>query len=229
MQLKEHYTNMWNKALLHFESNAFEYDTLIDSVKDYRFGVTLIAKPSIETQREIKKMLNDLRQIEPDQYYYPADDVHVTILSIISCYDGFKLSHINIDDYTDVIRESVRNIHSFPIMFEGVTASPSCIMTQGYASNEIEKIRNNLRDNFKNSNLETSIDKRYQIHTAHSTVVRFRNPVKNVYTFLEKIKQYRHHYFGTTEIQELEFVFNDWYQRHLDEHVLARFELPFGE
>src|SRR6478735_2991251 len=99
MQLKEHYTNMWNEALLHFESNAFEYDTLIDSVKDYRFGVTLIAKPSIETQREIKKMLNDLRQTEPDQYYYPADDVHVTILSIISCYDGFKLSHIDIDAY----------------------------------------------------------------------------------------------------------------------------------
>ncbi|QEC67401.1 mutarotase [Panacibacter ginsenosidivorans] len=226
MQLKEHYTNMWNEAFHHFERNMFEYDTLIDSVKDYRFGVTLIAKPSIETQLEITKMLNDLRQTEPDQYYYPLDDVHVTILSIISCYDGFKLSNINTDAYIDVIRKSLKNIHSFPIMFEGITASPACIMIQGYAGDEIEKIRNNLRDNFKNCNLETSIDKRYQIHTAHSTVVRFRHPIKNSNAFLEKIKQYRHHYFGTTEVQELEFVFNDWYQRHLDEHILARFKLP---
>lgn len=48
MQLKEHYTNMWDCALQRFESNAFEYDSLIDSVKDYRFGVTLVARPSGE-------------------------------------------------------------------------------------------------------------------------------------------------------------------------------------
>ena len=226
MNLQEHYTNMWNNALQHFERNAFEYDFLIDSVKDYRFGVTLVAKPSTETQHEIAKMLCDLQLSEPEQYYYPLADFHITILSIISCYDGFKLSNIDINAYTNVIRKSLRNIRSFPIMFEGITASPACIIIQGFAGDEIEKLRNNLRDNFRNTSLETSIDKRYQIHTAHSTVVRFRHALKDRYTFIEKIKRYRNFYFGTTEVQELKFVFNDWYQRHLDEHELAKFELP---
>jgi len=111
-------------------------------------------------------------------------------------------------------------------MFEGITASPSCIMVQGFAGDEIEKIRNNLRENFRQTCLETSIDKRYQIHTAHSTVVRFKSKIKHAAAYIEKIKKYRSYYFGTAEIQQLEFVFNDWYQRHLDNHVLAKFELP---
>jgi len=226
MQLKEHYTSMWNDALEQFANNAFEYDSLIDSVKDYRFGVSLVAKLSAEVKQETMKMLEDLRKTEPEQYYYPVADQHVTILSIISCYDGFKLSNINIQEYTDVIGRSLKNIRSFPIMFEGITASPSCIMIQGFACDEIEKIRNSLRENFKDTHLETSIDKRYQIHTAHSTVVRFKNPVKHPAEYIEKIKRYRYHYFGTVEVNTLDFVFNDWYQRHLDEHVLARFELP---
>lgn len=226
MQLKEHYTIMWSNALEQFENNAFQYDSLIDSVKDYRFGITLVAKPSPEVEKEIMKMLADLRQTEPEQYYYPAADQHVTILSIISCYDGFKLSSINVEDYIKVIVSSLKNIRSFPIMFEGITASPSCIMVQGYAGDEMEKIRNNLRYNFKQTSLETSIDKRYQIHTAHSTVVRFKSPINHCAAYIEKIKQYRNYYFGTTEVQQLEFVFNDWYQRHLNEHILAKFELP---
>lgn len=226
MQLKEHYTNMWHYALQRFASNAFEYDSLIDSVKDYRFGVTLVARPPGEVQREAMKMLAELREIEPEQYYYPAVDQHVTVLSIISCYDGFKLSNIRIKDYVDVICNSLTNIHSFPIRFEGITASPACIMIQGFPGIEIEIIRDNLRENFKHTNLETSIDKRYQIHTAHATVVRFKKALKHPAEFIQRIKKYRDYYFGTTEIQELEFVFNDWYQRHLSEHVLAKFGLP---
>jgi len=226
MQLTEHYTNMWNDALERFHNNAFEYDSLIDSVKDYRFGVTLVTKPSPLVTQNVMGMLQDIMQTEPDQYYYPAEDQHVTVLSIISCYDGFKLKNINVQDYIDVIESSLKNVHSFPIRFEGITASPSCIMIQGFAGGEIEKIRNSLRENFKQTYLESSIDKRYQIHTAHATVIRFKTPLTHPAFFVEKIKKYRNYYFGTTEVQQLQFVFNDWYQRHLSEHELAKFELP---
>ncbi|CAN5787333.1 hypothetical protein BH10BAC2_BH10BAC2_49200 [soil metagenome] len=226
MQLNVHYTNMWNNALEKFYANAFEHDSLIGSVKDYRFGITLVATPSTEVKLEAAKMLAELMEIEPDQYYYPAADQHVTVLSIISCYDGFKLRNINIQDYAYVICSSLKNICSFPIRFEGITASPACIMIQGFPGNEIELLRENLRENFKHTNLETSIDKRYQIHTAHSTVVRFKKALNHPVAFIEKIKKYRNYYFGVTEIQEVKFVFNDWYQRHLSEHILAKFELP---
>lgn len=226
MQLNAHYTNMWNNALEKFYANAFEYDPLIDSVKDYRFGVTLVARPSAQVKLEATKMLLELMEIEPDQYYYPTDDQHVTVLSIISCYNGFKLSNINVKDYADVICNSLKSVRSFPIRFEGITASPACIMIQGFPGSEIEVLRDNLRENFKHTNLETSIDKRYQIHTAHSTVVRFKKTLNHPAAFIEKIKKYRNYYFGVTEIQEMEFVFNDWYQRHLSEHVLSKFALP---
>ncbi|MBG9375171.1 mutarotase [Panacibacter sp. DH6] len=226
MQLKEHYTNLWNNALSKFEANAFEFDTLIDSVKDHRFGVTLVAKPSGNVKKNIHQMLLDLRAIEPGQYYYPTPDIHVTVLSIISCYNGFKLASIHARDYIAIIKKSLHGITSFPVFFEGITASPSCIMVQGFAGNEIENLRNNLRSNFKNTDLESSIDKRYQIHTAHATVIRFRHALQQPQKFVERLKYYRNFHFGVTEVQEVSFVFNDWYQRHLDEHVLATFSLP---
>lgn len=216
---------MWQTALEKFESNHFEYDSLIDSVKDFRFGLSIVAKLSPAVENEVMKMLADLRMEEPDQYYYPRADMHITILSIISCYDGFKLGHINVGDYSNIIRRSLADAHAFPVRFEGVTASPSCIMIQGYPDKEIEVIRNNLREEFKHSSLETSIDIRYQIHTAHTTVVRFKTALKEPSLFIKKIKKYRSHYFGTSKICQLEFVFNDWYQRHLNEHILAGFDL----
>ena len=82
-----------------------------------------------------------------------------------------------------------------------------------------------MRINFKKTTLETSIDKRYQIHTAHSTVVRFKNPLKHSSAYVEKLKKYRDYYFGITEVNQLQFVFNDWYQRHLSDHTLATFDL----
>ena len=226
MQLKEHYTNLWNNALAKFEANAFEFDALIDAVNDHRFGVTLVAKPSENVRKQIHNMLLDLRAIEPAQYYYPSADIHVTVLSIISCYNGFKLTNIKVEDYVAVISKSLDGITSFPMLFEGITASPSCIMVQGFAGDEIEKLRDNLRYNFKHSGLESSIDKRYQIHTAHSTVVRFRHPLQQPQKFIERLRHYRNVHFGITEVQEVSFVFNDWYQRHLEEHTLANFNLP---
>ena len=61
------------------------------------------------------------------------------------------------------------------LTYKGVTASPSCLMIQGFMNHESLNItRNNLRKKLKNTTLQQSIDKRYSIQTAHSTVCRFR-------------------------------------------------------
>jgi 2'-5' RNA ligase len=90
---------------------------------------------------------------------------------------------------------------------------------------ELTNIRNGLRDKFQTSNLQHSIDKRYSIQTAHSTIVRFKKPLLNPDSFLQKVKKYRNLDFGTFEVNELELVFNDWYHRASTTVVLERFSL----
>ncbi|WP_231481143.1 2'-5' RNA ligase family protein [Sediminibacter sp. Hel_I_10] len=104
------------------------------------------------------------------------------------------------------------------ITFRGITASPSGIMIQGFIdNNELNAIRDRLRTEFKNSNLEQSLDKRYSIQTAHSTIVRFRTELSQKRKLLEFLDKNINYDFGTFKVNEFELVYNDWYQR--EKHV----------
>lgn len=226
MDLNTHYKNLYKNAIAKISKNEYDLDNLIDSNQDQRFGITLLIRPSETVKNNIQKFLTKLKQIEPHQYYYNNSDIHITVLSVISCYNDFKLSNINPNDYVQVIEQSLVKNTSLEISLKGLTASPSCIMVQGFPSNQfLDNIRENLRTNFKKSNLEQSIDKRYTIQTAHTTVVRFRKPLNNKTTFVNTIEVYKNETFGSFKPKTLELVYNDWYQRKQYVKKLATFNL----
>ena len=98
--------------------------------------------------------------------------------------------------------------------FKGITASPSGVMIQGFMNNnELNDIRDRLRKEFKNSNLEQSLDKRYSIQTAHSTIIRFKTELSQKEKFLEILDKNINYDFGTFKVNKFELVYNDWYQR----------------
>ncbi len=226
MDLKEHYSKLYQTSILKIESNSYDVDKLIDSDNDKRFGITLLLRPDNSVKGNIQKFLSELRVVEPNQYFYPESDLHLTVMSIISCYDGFNLNQIKIEDYIETIKKSIMGIGSFKIEFRGLTASPSCLMIQGFIKNNtLNQIRDNLRVDFKNTNLEQSLDKRYAIQTAHSTIFRLKERIENKERFLDIVKKYRDYYFGTFTVDSLILVYNDWYQRKEFVKELYRFEL----
>ncbi len=225
MRISSYYNQFWEEALEKYERNAFELDPHIDNSKDKRFGLTIIIRPSPEVKTEIVSMLEELKQIEPHQYYYPESDLHVTALTVVSCYTGFTKKSFSPKKYIDVIRKSLHNVPPFNIHFNGITASPCCVMVQGFPGPTLNLFRKNLRDNFKDTNLETSFDMRYILKVAHASVMRFKNPVLNYDHFIGKLKSYRYHEFGNTNINEIEFVFNDWYLRNDKDFTIASLQL----
>jgi 2'-5' RNA ligase len=226
MDLEQHYHQLWTRSVQQFESGHFEYDPMIDAPVDSRRGITLLARPPLNVRMAIETMLSDLKASEPEQYYYPITDIHLTVLSIISCYENFSLSLIDTAQYVALVQEVIDAQKSFKIQFRGITASPSCLLIQGFPlDNVLKKIRNGLRQRFQNAGLQHSIDKRYAIQTAHSTVVRFRKPFIQPEALLQKVKTYREVDFGTFDVNELELVFNDWYQKTGITGVLAKYSL----
>lgn len=214
LDLLEYYNNLFrasSKDIL--EGNHF-IDYQINSSSDNRFGLTLIIKPNAQIKKNIQFFFNELKTIDSSQYYYPLSDIHITVISIISCYDGFNLTNISLPQYIEIIKTSIADIKNMVIDFKGVTASDSAIMIQGFPMNDsLNKLRSNLRQNFKSSGLEQSIDKRYSIFTAHSTVVRFSEKIKNSVKFVETLEKCRQYNFGRFEVENFELVYNDWYLR----------------
>lgn len=226
MNLQAHYNQLYESAIKKIESNNYQRDFLIDSPDDKRFGITLLVRPSENIKNKIQFFLDDLKQIDPIQYYYPSTDIHITIMSIISCYEGFRLDQISTSDYIELIGYNLKEVDKFNITFKGITASDSSVMIQGFPADEnLNNLRNRLRNSFKSSKLKQSIDKRYTIQTAHSTVVRFREKLLRINDIIEILDDYKDYEFGTFEVNELELVFNDWYQRKKNSKLIEKFQL----
>jgi len=225
MNLTEHYDKLYTESAAKITAGNYEIDHLIDDEKDQRFGITLVIRPDQNTKMNIQRFLTEVKAIEPDQYYYQDSDIHITVMSIISCYAGFELKEINTEAYIQKIAMALDKYRGFNIQFKGLTASTSCILVQGFLTETLNQIRDDLRAAFKNSTLQQSIDKRYTIQTAHATIMRFRAKLRNPARLLSLIEQYRDFDFGTFTVDQIELVYNDWYQRERFVESLHIFKL----
>ena len=226
MNLTEHYNQLYTKSSEAILAGNYQLDSQITNTSDSRFGITLLIRPSEKINNTIQLFLNDLKEVDAAQYYYPNSDIHITLLSIISCYEGFNLESIAVQDYVKIIQESLIDLPEIKIKFRGITASPSAVMIQGFPTDEsLHTLRDKLRANFKKSTLQQSIDSRYSIATAHLTVVRFQEKLENaeqVVTIMEKFRDYD---FGEFIVDKIELVYNDWYQRRENTKLLADFKI----
>lgn len=226
MDLKEHYHELYKVSSQAILAEKYRLDLNIKNPSDSRFGITLLIRPDENIKANIKLFLDEIKAIDPAQYYYPDSDIHITVISIISCYEGFKLDKITVNDYVAIIQKSLVDIGKIKINFRGVTASPDALMLQGFPSDEsLNNLRNNLRRNFKKSGLQHSIDSRYTIATAHSTVMRFQERLQNPEKLLEVVEKFKEFNFGEFTVENLELVYNDWYQREKNTVHLKNFSL----
>ena len=225
-ELTSTYNKLYIDGIQKMRSDQYEMDDQIDVSLDKRRGVTLLIRPDEHVRCRILEFLAALRALEPEQYYYPPSDLHVTVMSIITCYDGFDLKQIAVDDYVELIHRCLRSKTKIRISFKGITASPSCIMIQGFPQQPVlDELRNSLRTAFKTSSLQQTIDQRYSIQTAHVTVVRFTKPFTAKEKFIKVLEDFKDYDFGETAISEVELVHNDWYQREKFVKTLFRFNI----
>lgn len=226
MNLTEHYSQLYKTSSEIISAGKYSIDSELKNESDSRFGITLLIRPNDEIKANIQAFINELKKAEPEQYFYPDSDIHITVMSIISCSGDFTLNQISPNEYIEVICRSLVDVEKIKIHFKGVTASPSAIMIQGFPSDEtLNNLRNRLRENFKNSGLQQSIGSRYSILTAHSTVMRFQEKLTDPKKLIEIAAKFRDYDFGEFEVKNLELVYNDWYQRKNTTRVLGDFGL----
>jgi 2'-5' RNA ligase len=224
MDLAAHYDAMRTAALGQLAQDEAELDPLIDSPHDTRRGLTLLTRPPAAITAAIGEILTEFQSVDPAQYYYPAPDIHLTILSIISCYSGFTLAAVDPARYRVAVQAILADCRPFTITYAGLTASPGGIMVQGFPQDTgLQDLRAATRKFFQNSDLPQSIDQRYVLQTAHSTVIRFRKPLASPARLLATIRRYQQHFFGSFEVNTAELVFNDWYQRAANTQLLERY------
>ena len=228
--LKSLYSKMWIDSIDRFKNNNCDTDLLVNDSKDMRRGITVLSYFNDSVGAKVSNFLEELKIIEPEQYYYPKNELHLTVLSIVSCISGFKLSNIDVEEYSSIFKDSVKEIGGFKVKYKGITVSPSCILIQGFPDNEqLSHLRNFLRTHFNKAKLQSTIDSRYKISTAHTTAVRCTAPFKHCEAIMKVLSTYRDYDFGTLEVNSLELVFNNWYQNLSITKSLSKLDLNSSE
>ncbi len=226
ISLQKHYEQMWQRAAPAIKSGNVENDPLIDDPADQRYGITLLIRPDAAVADKIMGFLRQARQLEPHQYFYPSSDLHLTVLSIISCYAGFRLEQVDTAAYAIQVERALQTIVPFNLQLKGLTASPSTVLIQGFPQDEgLQLLRNRLRSLFRGSDLQHSIDSRYKIITAHCTVVRFRQQLREPARFWKMLQDHRQTDFGSFTVSELELLGNNWYQQQEKNQLIRRYTL----
>lgn len=181
---------------------------------DRRLGLTLTAFPPSPVTDRLSACLADVKRLCPQQYIYPAKDLHLTILSLISGTSDHTALQENLPDYIETVTTALVGTGSFDIAFRGITASAGAIILKGYvADDRLNVLRQTLRGALKQKGLDHYLDRRYRAVTAHMTLARFRDS----HLLLEKLpvllQRWSDHLFGQWRVDRLDLLTADWYMR----------------
>ena len=226
-EAQEIYNQLYHSSKHILRSGKIDIDKNLHGLEnDNRRGLSIILRPDGNTANQIERFQDEMQKIESRQYYQPKTDLHITVLSIITAYEGFKMEQIDLEHYINIISEILKHQERFSILLQGVTCSQGAVMIQGFdESGSLQIIRENIKQAFKNSRLKDSLDSRYNLKTAHFTVARFMKLLKDPQSYYEIIEKYRDHYFGSFEVAELDFVYHDWYQSTDKLQILKKLKL----
>ncbi|MGA2244829.1 MAG: 2'-5' RNA ligase family protein [Verrucomicrobiota bacterium] len=221
------YEQLWADAASALALGGPQIDPhLSDRVNDRRRGVCLIFRPSPEVQARVKAFLDELAAAFPGQYFYQPEELHVTVLTLISASGHWRSEMRDVAAFRVILRDVLGRHDPMAIEFNGVTAAPNAIMVQGFPRGEaLENIRNDLRQAFAQSGFANRLDRRYRSRTAHLTAMRFARADADWRRLLAVLTAHRGTAFGTDYVQNIELVWGDWYGSTDNLRVLEEFRL----
>ena len=194
-------------------------DALLErALTDSRMSLVVLIRISLNVAEKINSCIDDLRGIEPNLYYYPAKDLHITVMDVLKGEEGRRIPP-NITEYIRCIEECSKEISPFKIRFDGLTASDNAILVRGYYDDRLMVFRQKLRDMLKQRGL--SLEERYKTISSHVTIARLHSKYQNPEKLLDYIEKPRP--FGTMTVSNMEISFHNCYDTRKE--VLSTIEL----
>lgn len=221
------YDAMWAEAAPLVRAGGATLDPWLSCpTRDARRGVTLLTRPAPAVASTLEIFLEQLRKIEPSQYYQPMSDLHHTVLSLFTANADYESYLNHLPAYNAAIAESLAGMPPFAITISGITLAPGAVLAQGFPHDgTLIAIRDRLRAALGIRGLGAALDRRYRIETAHMTLVRFAVPLRDPTRFADALATARTTEFGAWVVDDLELVLGDWFHTATHERELFRYRL----
>lgn len=138
---------------------------------DTRRGLTLLMAGAPAVAAAPANAVAGLREAAPELYYYPAPDLHLTLLTPLSGQPNQQLIAAQVQAYHAARLAALRGARAFAIEFNGLTLVPAAVLGQGYPAPGLQQLREHVRRSLRAANLPLA--ERYPSVSAPSTAMRF--------------------------------------------------------
>ena len=224
--LRAHYDAMWDRAWPDVSRGDVECDLHLAGGLDPRRGLTLVARPDAALAARFEAVQDALLAADPRQYRQPLSDLHMTVLSLFTVTEDYAPHLARRADYAAAARAATDDLRAFDIGFEGITISRGAVLAKGFPRDgTLERLRARLRDALRARGLDGTLDQRYRLVTAHSTVLRFIAPPADPARLAAVLAAMRDVPLGTMRASSLQLVINDWYMSSAAVEPVATFTL----
>ncbi len=142
---------------------------------DRRFGVSIIARPPALLIDQIRTAQRRLRLAEPDQYYYPWSDLHLTVLSV-----RFNCSVQEMNSIAATVKgampELLTGLAAPNLVSPAIFADRHTVSLQfDQADNHLLKLRERLSHRLNRAGIKSEFH--FSRPVAHVSIARYTRPL----------------------------------------------------
>ncbi len=223
--LEAKYAQLWNESKIAIQNNEIELDPYLAGNKnDVRRGFSVIIPIAGSCLKNFSNIIRQLKKLEPDQYAYPLADLHLTVLDLwVVASENFVFDKKQADSYDSIFDSVLQDFPIFQVRFAGLTASRAAVLAKGFNGTELKELRESLRTEIQNKGFK--LNERYKTESAHATILRFREKLRNPRVFADCIQELQSRDFGILQVQKIQFVLHDWYNSRQKTKILSEYAL----
>jgi len=163
------------------------------------------------------------KETEPDQYYYPLSDLHVTIFDFISGCADYRRDPGTEKIFMELSRRALADFSPFEFDLEGVAFSSAAGLLRGFDGGQIVEMRRRIRNLLKEYGIPNT--ERYESESAHVTFCRFKSVLRNPVGLVDLIERNGDLEIGQATIRSFELVEHDWYNSASRKRIIDRIDL----
>jgi hypothetical protein len=239
--LREQYQAIYNEMIprnkKRVEENGFSIDALLNSSIDTRRGIGIFAYYDDFTSSDFDTLYDEAIAIFPQQviYHYASQEVvpthklpyagllHWTFFQLQSVVDEIPdLFEQRLREYKDALAKAIFTLPPLSIEFAGMSAVSSGILFHGYPDQDVNSVRENIRQQLLAHQLP--FYEPYKSNIVHSTFVRLANTIdpKIVNDFVRKNADIK---IGTLSVKKLYLGYASWRMDPSETRMLYEFDL----
>ena len=144
---------------------------------DMRCGVNIVCRPTIDVVEYVISIQEHLRVFEPDQYYYPPSDLHLTLVEICHSRSPEDASLIARAIGSEISRIAAMisppRIDSPMLVFDAHATALNFLPADDVLQNTRQSIVEEL------VKLGISVESRHETKSAHVTLMRYITPLRS--------------------------------------------------